>query len=439
MDERFSWDTLIVGGTVLPMTPGSEPIPNGAVAVADGRIASVGPCDQLLEKAPTCEVLEATDCLVLPGFVNTHSHLAMTLMRGLADDLPLKEWLEQHIWPTERSYMNRDTVRLGTELAAAEQLLAGVTTTTDMYFFGEEVCEVLEKTGMRGVVSETLIDFATPRCASQEEMLEKQKQLIERYRDASLITPAVAAHAPYSVCAANLVKVAELAEENDIPMLIHLSETRWEVEQLLQEKGVSPVAYLADIGVLGEKTIAAHCVHLSPDDIEILAEHEVGVAHIPAANLKLASGIAPVPAMLDQGVKVGIGTDGAASNNTLDVLQDMQLMALLQKGVAGDPTVFPARRAVELATREGARVLGLDDRVGSLVEGLEADLICISTKGAHAAPIYDPFSHLVYAARSSDVRHVLVAGKLLVRDRQLETVDVEDVTARAREFAQGLS
>lgn len=434
MLDSSNWDLLVVGGTVLTLEPGSEPIPDGAVAIADGRIAAVGLAEDLLELAPTGEVVNAGGCLILPGFVNTHSHLAMTLLRGLADDVPLKQWLEEHIWPAEKTHMGRDAVRLGTELAVAEQLLGGVTTTTDMYFFAEDVAQVVADAGMRGVIAESLIDSATPRCETPDEMWRRQRELAEALRDHPLITASVAAHAPYSVAATNLVREAELAEEFHIPLQIHLSETRWEVEKLLEEKGRSPVAYLADLGVLSERTVAAHCVHVSPADIEILAEFEVGVAHNPVSNLKLASGVAPVPAMVAAGLKVGIGTDGAASSNTLDVLGDTQLAALLHKGVAGDPTVLPARAMVEMATIGGARVLGLDDEIGTLAEGKQADLVCISVDGAHATPLYDPFSHLVFAARASDVRHVLIRGRLVVGNRNLNTVDFERIRTEVREL-----
>ncbi len=435
MTQPAAWDFVVVGASVLTMEPGAEPIANGAVAIAGGRIAAVGPAEELLDLAPSGALLAASDCLVMPGLVNTHSHLAMTLLRGLADDLPLTTWLEQHIWPAEKEHMDRDTVRLGTELAAAEQLLGGVTTTTDMYFFGDDVAEVLAAAGMRGVVAESLIDFPTPRCATPEEMMEKQREMAEAWADHPLIVPSIAAHAPYTVCAANLVKEAELAEELGLPLQIHVSETRWEVEKLLAEKGKSPVAYLADLGVLGERVVAAHCVHVSPEDIDLLAEFEVGVAHNPASNLKLASGIAPVPAMLARGVKVGLGTDGTASNNTLDLVRDLQLTALLHKGASFDPTVLPARTVLEMATLGGARVLGLEDRIGTLREGKEADLICVAIDGAHATPFYDPFSHMVYAARAADVRHVMVRGKLVVRNHQLKTIDLDRLRAASRETA----
>jgi 5-methylthioadenosine/S-adenosylhomocysteine deaminase len=437
MSEAANWDMLVVGGTVLTMEPDSEPIKNGAVAVADGRIAAVGPAEELLELSPSGDVLNAGNSIILPGLVNTHSHLAMTLLRGIADDIPLKEWLEQHIWPVESKYMDRETVRLGTELATAEQLLAGVTTTADMYFFGDEVSSVLAEAGMRGVVAESLIDIPTPRCATPEEMLEKQRELLEAYSEHPLITPSVAAHSPYSVSAANLVKEAELAEEYEVSMQIHLAETTWEVEKLLGEKGVSPVAYLADLGVLSERTVAAHCVHVSSEDIELLAEFEAGVSHNPVSNLKLASGVSPVPAMVAGGVKVGLGTDGAASNNTLDLLRDMQLAALLHKGITGDPTVLPARTMLELVTINGARVLGLEN-IGTLAEGREADLMCVAVDGPHTAPMYDPFSHLVFAARSSDVRHVMIRGQVVVRNHELQTMDHERIEAQAREFSENV-
>ncbi len=439
MNVAASWEKIILGGTVITMEDGKDPISNGAVAIGDGKIAAVGPAEELLDLAPTGELLNAAGCIIMPGLVNTHSHLAMTLVRGLADDLPLMEWLEKHIWPAEKAHMDRDTVRLGTELAAAEQLLGGVTTTTDMYFFADEVCSVLAATGLRGVIAESLIDFPTPRCATTDEMFAKQRELIDAYSGHALITPSVAAHAPYTVSAPNLVKEAELAEEFEVPMQIHLSETRWEVEKSLEEKGLSPVAYLADLGVLSERTVAAHCVHVSSEDIEILVEFDVGVSHNPVSNLKLASGISPVTAMVEQGVKLGLGTDGAASNNTLDLLRDAQITALIHKGVTGDPTVLPARKIIELVTVDGARVLGLDSRIGTLTEGRDADITCIDVGRAHTTPMFDPFSHLVFAARAGDVRHVLVRGKTLVRDHKLMTIDIERVLAKACEAAERIA
>ena len=424
-----NWDLLVLGKTVLTMTPGEHAIDRGAVAIANGRIATVGPASELLDQAPTCKLLDAGDCVVMPGLVNTHSHLAMTLLRGLADDLPLKTWLEDHIWPAERDRMNAETIAVGTRLAAAELLLAGVTTTADMYFFADTVCETLAEAGLRGVVAESLIDAPTPRSATPEDMMVKQRELCEKWRGHPLIVPSIAAHSPYSVGPANLVGEAELADEMDVPLQIHLAETRWETETILQKRNASPVAYLEELGVLSDRVVAAHCVHVSPDDIEILAAQRVGVSHNPVSNLKLASGICPLPAMLDAGVRLSIGTDGAASNNTLDLLRDLQIAALLHKGVVGDPTSLPARKALELITVDGAQVLGLGDRVGRLATGFEADLACFSTSALHTLPLYDPMSHMVFAARSSNLRHTIVRGQVVVLDAKLQSIDREQLVA----------
>jgi 5-methylthioadenosine/S-adenosylhomocysteine deaminase len=436
--QETTWERLVCGGTVLTMEPGAEPITNGAVALAGGQIAAVGTSAALLENAPTIEVIDASDCIVVPGFVNTHAHLAMTLLRGLADDLPLQQWLHDHIWPAERDHMNREAVRVGTTLAAAELIRAGVTTTADMYFFADEVGAILANAGLRGVIGEGLFDFASPRCPTPDEMFACQRELIEQFTSHPLISTMVAPHSPYTVSAPLLAREAEMAEEHGIQLHIHLSETRWEVEKLLEEKQRTPVAYLADLGVLSERTVAAHCVHISPDDLELLAEFEVSVSHNPVSNLKLASGIAPVPAMLAGGVRVGLGTDGAASNNSLDLLRDGQLAALVHKGAAGDPTALPAHTVLEMLTVRGAEALGLGDRVGTLSPGTDADLICLRTDEARATPLHDPYSHMIYAARACDVRHTIVRGQLLLRDGEHLTIDLERARAQAREVAASI-
>ncbi len=431
-------DLIITGGTVLPMTPGSDPIRDGAVAVRAGAIFAVGPAEEVVAQAPGAEVLDAGGGLILPGFVNTHTHLAMTLMRGVADDLPLREWLEKHIWPTERRLMNAEMVALGSRLAAAESLAAGVTCVCDMYFHAERVVDAVTSAGLRAVVPESLIDFPTPSCPTPEVALERQRELLGRYRDHPLVVPAVAPHSPYSVSAANLVKEAELAEEFGAPLIIHIAETRWEVEKIAAEKGVTPVAYLADLGILSDRTVAAHCVHVSEPDLDLLAEFEVGVASNPVSNLKLASGVAPVPQMLARGIKVAFGTDGAASNNTLDLLRDGQLACLLYKGLSGDPTTMPARTVVEMLTSGGAKVLGLDDRIGTLEPGKRADVICVGVDRPRAVPVFDPFSHLAYAARAADVRHVVVDGRVVVRDRVLTTIDAGRLLDEVRGATEAL-
>ncbi len=433
----MSSELVIHGGTVLTMESGTQPIANGAVGIRNGLIAVVGAAAEVLATMPGAPRLDAGGGLILPGFVNAHTHLAMTLLRGFADDLTLREWLEQHIWPAERRLMSAQTVALGTRLAAAESLRAGVTTVCDMYFFGTTVGDVLADIGLRALVSEGILDYPTPAADSPEAALRLSRELLERFRHHPLIRPAVAPHAPYSVSAARLASAAELAEEFEAPLMIHLAETRQEVEQLLRDKGLSPAAYLADLGILSERTIAAHCVHISPDDLALLRELEVGVATNPVSNLKLGSGIAPLPQMLAAGLRVGFGTDGAASNNTLDPLRDAQLASLLYKGVTGDPTVLPARKLIELLTVGGAGVLGLADRIGSLTPGKEADILCLDVNGPHATPLVDPFAHLAYAARASDVRHVVVRGRPLLQDRTLTTIDLDGVLAAARALAAG--
>ncbi len=425
----MDYDVIIRGGTVVPMAPNSQPIRDGAVAVRGGEIVAVGPADSI---GGARETLDAGGGLIVPGFVNTHTHLAMTLLRGFADDYPLRPWLEEHIWPAERGLMTADTVAAGTALAAIESLKAGVTCVCDMYFHAERIIGVLETIGLRAVVPESLIDFPTPSCPTPEVALARQRALLERFSGHPLFVPAVAPHSPYSVSAQNLVKEAELAEEFDAPLVIHLAETRWEVEKIQAEKGLSPVAYLADLGILSERTVAAHCVHVSEGDLELLAEFDVGVASNPVSNLKLGSGVAPVPQMLARGIKVSFGTDGAASNNTLDLLRDVQLAALLYKGVTGDPTCMPARVMAELLTLGGARVLGLHDRIGSLEPGKRADLVCLCTDEPHSVPAFDPYAHIAYAARASDVRHVIVDGRIVVRDGRMTTVNEAEVIAEAR-------
>lgn len=426
-------DLLIRGGTVLTMED-TPPIPEGGVAVHQGRIVAVGPAASI--NVAATKVLDAQGGLILPGFVNTHTHLAMVLLRGLADDLPLKVWLEQHIWPAEKAVMDRETVRVGTLWAAVESLKAGVTCLCDMYFYAPTVAETLAEAGLRGVVPESIIDFPTPSCPSPEVAFEKQRELCLTYRHHPLITPAVAAHAPYSVNAGNLAKAADLAEEFDVPLLIHVAETRWEMETFRKEKGVTPVQYLADLGVLSSRTVAAHCVHVTEEDVELLAEFEVGVASNPVSNLKLGSGVAPLPQMLERNVKLGFGTDGAASNNTLDLLRDAQLAALLYKGLTQDPTCMPAPKVARLLTRGGAEVLGLGAKIGTLTVGKRADIICIGCREPHMVPLYDPESHLIYAARASDVQHVVVDGRVVVEDRCVLTVDEQALRREVERLAQ---
>jgi 5-methylthioadenosine/S-adenosylhomocysteine deaminase len=428
-------DLIIRGGTILPMTPESAPIVGGAVLIRGDAIVEVGLESEVAGRASAATTLDAGGGIIMPGLINTHTHLAMTVLRGFADDLPLVAWLREHIWPAERAIMDAETVTLGTLLAAAESLKAGVTCVCDMYFHAERIIEAVTRAGLRAIVPESLIDFATPSCPTPEIAIERQRELLDKYRGDSLVVPAVAPHSPYAVSAANLVKEAELADEFDAPLIIHVAETRWETEKIQSEKGLSPVAYLAQLGILSERTVAAHCVHVDETDLATLAEFDVGVASNPVSNLKLASGVAPLPQMLARGIKVGLGTDGAASNNTLDLLRDGQLAGLLYKGISGDPSTLPARTLVELLTIGGARVLGLADRIGTLEPGKKADVVCFGTDEPHAYPSFDPFAHVAYALRASDVRHVVVNGRPLVRDGRLLSFDESELREAVAEVA----
>ena len=438
MDEERCIDLVITGGTVLTMAPAAEPLADGAVAVCRGEIVAVGPAGEVRAAAGSARVIDARGGLILPGFVNTHTHLAMTMLRGLADDLPLVEWLENHIWPAERAMVTADSVVVGSRLAAGESIRAGVTCVADMYFFAERVIGVLQEVGLRGVVGESMIDFPTASAATPQAALERQRWVLEQFRGNSLVQPAIAPHSPYTVSPANLAAEAELAEEFGVLLMIHLAETRWELEKIKSERGSTPVAYLADLGVLSDRTVAAHCVHVSEEDLDRLLEFGVGVASNPVSNLKLASGIAPLPEMIRRGLKVSFGTDGAASNNTLDLLRDAQIAALVYKGVSGDPTVASARTIAEVLTRGGAEVLGLADQIGTLEVGKRADVICISLEGLHAHPVFDPFSHLMYAARSADVIHVVIDGRVVMADRELLTVDEACLKADIDQLVAGL-
>jgi len=359
---------------------------------------------------------------VIPGLINTHTHAPMVMFRGLADDLPLQEWLEKYIFPAEAKTVSRDMVRTGTRLAALEMIQSGTTAYADMYYFEEEIARVTKAAGLRGVLGQTLIDFPVGDAKTFEEGLARAEQFIQEFRHDDLITPAVAPHAPYTVNADHLKAARALASKYEVPYIIHLAETSTEVKNSQEAHGgLTPVAYLDSLGVLSPRTLAAHVVWATPVDIAILKNRQVAVSHNPESNMKLASGIAPVPAFLAAGLAVGLGTDGAASNNDLDMFEAMRMAALLHKVHSGDPRVIPAPVALEMATIGGAKALGLEKQLGSLEAGKKADVVLVSVNGARQTPLYDPVSHLVYVAHGEDVRTVIVNGKILMRDRRLTT------------------
>lgn len=434
------YDTLIYPALVLTLEPLSEPLPCGYVAVKDGKVAAVGQIQKEADLPPAREYLDAGGALVLPGLVNTHCHAPMVWFRGLADDLPLQDWLNHKIFPAEGGWLDREKVYWGSLLAAAEMIRGGITTVADGYFYEAEVRRAFRDAGLRAMVAQGLVDFPFPGVPDPRDNLAHAARFLETESEGSgLVTAAIFCHSPYTCGPETLQGTKALTRTRGVPWFIHLAETRREVAELKVQTGMSPATYLDSLGLLDELTVVVHGVWLEPADMEILARRGAKVSHCPESNLKLAAGVAPVPELLAQGVTVGLGTDGAASNNNLDIFGEMSLTARLHKVWQGDPTVLPAREVLALATREGAGVLGMGDRVGTLSPGKQADLIVVDVNQAHLTPLYDPYSHLIYAARSADVRHVMVAGRWLLKDRRLVTLDWPDLASRARDYAEDLA
>lgn len=406
----------------------------GELLARDGEIVYVGE-ERAEGEGGEVEEIEAGGRLLMPGFVNAHTHLAMTLFRGFADDMPLKPWLEEKIWPTEMKLTGED-VYWGSMLGCVEMLQAGVTCFNDMYHYFEEGTRAALDMGIRALPSAVLLGFAGDPLANLGKAVEFSLRLLGSGQ--SVVTPMLGPHAPYTCPDELLVAVAEAARENGLSIHIHLSETAHEVAESVAAHGVTPVRHLLDLGVLEGPVTAAHCVHLTDEDIEILTEKRVGVAHCPGSNMKLASGFQPLPKLLAAGAVVGLGTDGAASNNNLDLLEEARLAALIHKGYTGDPTAVSAHEALRMASRGGAKAVGLSERVGTLEVGKRADCILVDLGGAHTQPLFDVLSQMVYAARSADVRTVVVDGEVLVEEGRMTRVDEAEVVAKAGESARRL-
>jgi 5-methylthioadenosine/S-adenosylhomocysteine deaminase len=428
-------DILLVNAMVYTLNSRGEVFDPGAVAIRAGEIAAVGPSDQVRARFSAAKTLDASGCMVLPGLINAHTHAAMTLFRGLADDLPLMDWLGNHIFPAEKK-LTGEWVHQGTLLACAEMILSGTTCFCDMYLFEHKVAEAAKSAGMRALVGEVLYDFPSPNYGPAEKGLEYTEELIRRWRGDPLIRIAVEPHAPYTCSPPLLERCQDLALRRDVPLVIHLSENEAEVRQVLEKYGRRPVAHLEQLGMLGPSLIADHCVALDGRDMELLALRGVQVVHNPESNMKLGSGIAPVPRLLEMGVNVALGTDGCASNNDLDLFGEMDSCAKLHKVANLDPTVLPDETVLGMATRNGAAALGLAGLVGELSPGKLADCIVVDFRKPHLTPIYDPVSHLVYSARGSDVRHSIIHGRLVMEDRKLLTMDLEEVMENVRALAR---
>jgi 5-methylthioadenosine/S-adenosylhomocysteine deaminase len=427
-------DLVVSGGIVVTMDDDGRVIADGAVAIAGDRIVAVGPRAAIDQAYAPAERLDARGHIVLPGLVNTHTHAPMVLFRGLADDLALMEWLNGYIFPAEKM-VSPEFVRAGTRLAALEMIESGTTTFVDMYYFEADIAAVAEQAGLRAVLGQSVIQFPVADAATPAAALTRADAFLAEWKAHPRITPAVAAHSPYTLEPADLQASRAMADKHGMPLLIHLAETQDEVRVVRAARGVSPTAYLDRLGLWNGPAIAAHAVWLDEADLGILAARRVGLSHNPESNMKLASGVAAVPKWLERGIRCGLGTDGAASNNDLDMFEAMRTSALLHKVSTGDPRILPARTVLELATRRGADAIGLGDRVGRLQPGWQADLIAVSTEGARQTPLFDPMSHLVYVARGSDVRHTVVAGRPLLRHGEPTTLDRAEVLRESRAMA----
>jgi 5-methylthioadenosine/S-adenosylhomocysteine deaminase len=427
-------DLVITNGIVMTMDAENRILDNGAVAVTGDTIAAVGATGGVPVAKKT---IDAHGGIIMPGLVNTHTHAAMTLFRGLADDLPLMNWLNDHIFPAE-ALLDPEKVHAGTLLGCAEMILSGTTCFCDMYLFEDTVARAARTAGMRAVVGEVLYDFPSPNYGPIEAGFEFTQRLIDTWRDDPLITIAVEPHSPY-LCAPDLLtEAADLARNNAVPLVIHLSETRSEVDGTQKKYGATPVQHLANLGVLGDNLLACHCVVLDEADKHLLMEYDVKVSHNPESNMKLASGVSPVADLVEMGICTGLGTDGCSSNNNLDLFAEMDTAAKLHKASRLDPTVMDAATVLRMATIEGARALGLDRITGSLEVGKKADIIVIDTHKPHLTPMYHPASHLVYAVGGSDVTTSVVNGRLLMQDRKLLHLDLDAVMAAARQIATAI-
>lgn len=433
-------DFIIRDGTVVTMDSEFRIIHDGAVAVKGARIVAVGTSANISAQYTAPEVISCPGQYILPGLVNAHTHVPMTLLRGLADDLRLDVWLMGYMMPTEREFVNPEFCRLGAKLACAEFIHGGVTAFADMYYYEADVAAAVAEAGLRGVLGQTILKFPAPDADTYEDSLAYARRFIQDWRNHPLITPAVAPHAPYSSTKDLLQKAAELAKEFDVPVLIHIAETRQEVQDNLEQYDMTVLPWVESTGLLEAKVLAAHCVHVNTAELHTLRHYDTTVAHCPTSNLKLASGIAPVQQMLEHDITVGIGTDGPASNNVLDMFQEIKLAAILAKTAVNDPTALPARQALLMATRQGAEALYLGDVTGSLEAGKLADLLIMDVDTTHNSPQFerDPnavYSRIVYAAKSTDVTHVMCNGRWLMRDRRLLTLDEDALKREAADYA----
>jgi 5-methylthioadenosine/S-adenosylhomocysteine deaminase len=429
---RRQVDLVILGGTIVTMDGTRRVIDDGGIAIANGRIVAIGPQAEIQRGYTARKKLLGFGKVITPGLINGHTHVPMVLFRGLADDLDLQEWLTKYIFPAEAKNVTEDFVRVGTRLGLAEMIRGGTTTYCDMYYFEDAIADETAKAGVRGVLGETIIDFPVADNKTNAEGMAYVERFVSRWKGHELIVPAIAPHAPYTVSEAHLKAVRAFSDRTGAPIVTHISETKRELDDSVKEKGASPVAYLERIGFLNERVIAAHMVWPQGTDISILKRRGVGVVHNPQSNMKLASGVAPVPKMMTEGVFIGLGTDGAASNNDLNMWEEMDTVAKLHKVFTGDPKVISAQQAFELATIRGAQALHMEKEIGSLEVGKRADILLIDRDTLNQIPLYNIYSDLVYATKGSDVQTVIINGRIVMRNRRLLTLNETSVKFDAR-------
>ncbi len=420
-------DIIIENATILPVNSEGDIYNEATLVIKNGKIKETGDSKKLKNKYKAKKYIDGSGKLLMPGLINTHTHSAMTIFRGFADDLPLKEWLNNYVFPFESRFINADTVIKGTFLAILEMIRCGTTTYNDMYYFEDEVAQISKKAGIRVLLGEGILDFPTPNKKTPRDTIQYVQDLYSKWQDDELVNLTVSPHSPFT-CSPELLKQAhQLAQSLKLPYHIHLAETRWECDQIAEKYKKTPTRFLADLGVLDENTIAAHAVHLNGEDREILAQSGAGVAHNPECNMKLTSGIAPITDYLKRGIKVGMGTDGVASNNNLDMFQEIHTAALLHKISTGDPQAADARSMVEMATINAAKVLGMDNEIGTLEPGKKADVIIIDLRRPHLVPNYNIYSQIVYSMNGMDVETVIVNGKIIMENREFPDLDKEKV------------
>src|SRR6478672_8453720 len=434
--SRESVDLLVLGGTIVTMNNARDVIEDGGLAVRGGRIVAVGPRSEIEKSFRSRQRLSAAGKLVVPGLINGHTHIPMVLFRGLADDLDLQDWLSKYIFPAEAKNVTEEFVRVGTRLGLAEMIRGGTTTYCDMYYFEDAIAEETSRAGVRAVLGETIIDFPVADNKTNAEAMAYVEKFVSHWKGNDLIVPAIAPHAPYTVSEDHLKSVRAFSDRTGAPIVIHISETKREVDDSLKAKGASPVDYLNRIGFLNNRVIAAHMVWPTTEELEILKRLGVGIVHNPQSNMKLASGVAPVPEMLKENLAVGLGTDGAASNNDLNMWEEMDTAAKLHKLISKDPKVVTAEEAFEMATLRGARALHLEKEIGSIEKGKRADLVIVDLDDLNQTPYYNIYSDLVYATKAADVRTVIIEGRVVMRDRKLLTLNEETIKADARRYRE---